>query len=372
MSAPLKIESFQPATGFVRVPIARSERLRGIDSIRFLCALIVVHNHMGNPNPLYFFPDTAFLRALMMFGRVLFFAPAAVIIFFVLSGLCIHYPYRHGEPIEPLSFILKRLVRVALPLALATPFGLAMKLDFQIFNNNILWSLFAEIIYYTLYPTLMRLKTRMGWPRLLGTTFAVSLVLFLLQWDASEYPAFGVWGNWLAGLPCWLLGVRLAECVDDLRQSAWLRRFLLRGSIIAGMSIAIILHFHTRFTNPFVLNLYAILAFFWLREEVAHFKNHKPWQWLESLGKASYSLYLTHLPIIVAVAWKLPIPFGRFRWFGILGSALVGSWVFYWLVEKPCHKLAQMIPKRLRRPRDLSASESRTLSACPDSPAHPT
>jgi peptidoglycan/LPS O-acetylase OafA/YrhL len=71
----------------------KSERIKGFDSLRFVLAAWVVFGHFG------FFPLLGF-NQFSPSGRLAFAvynnivsAPAAVIVFFVISGF-IHHPYR--------------------------------------------------------------------------------------------------------------------------------------------------------------------------------------------------------------------------------------------------------------------------------------
>lgn len=65
-------------------------------------------------------------------------------------------------------------------------------------------------------------------------------------------------------------------------------------------------------------------------------------QWL---GKISFSLYLTHLPIIIALTYL----FGAWNWalVGIVGIplALGVAVLFYRFVESPSHRLAKRVGK---------------------------
>ena len=72
----------------------KSQRVAGLDSIRAICAFWVVMGHIGAP-PLLEGLDEANPIAKVVAGIYgnLWSGPAAVIVFFVISGFCIHYPY---------------------------------------------------------------------------------------------------------------------------------------------------------------------------------------------------------------------------------------------------------------------------------------
>jgi peptidoglycan/LPS O-acetylase OafA/YrhL len=50
------------------------------------------------------------------------FAPCpslpCVIVFFVISGFCIHYPYHKGKPVLLREFLVRRCLRIGIPLSI--------------------------------------------------------------------------------------------------------------------------------------------------------------------------------------------------------------------------------------------------------------
>ncbi len=70
-------------------------KIIGLDSIRFICATWVVFDHLGlfpllqginTSNPIGFVINAAY--------NITVSGLAAVTVFFVISGLCIHYPHK--------------------------------------------------------------------------------------------------------------------------------------------------------------------------------------------------------------------------------------------------------------------------------------
>ena len=80
------------------------KRIRGLDSIRAVCAFWVVMGHFGGP-PITAGIDESHPVSHLVSGIVNNFwnAPAAVIVFFVISGLCIHYPHRDSLTLPSLG-----------------------------------------------------------------------------------------------------------------------------------------------------------------------------------------------------------------------------------------------------------------------------
>ncbi|MFZ5669653.1 MAG: acyltransferase family protein [Pseudomonadota bacterium] len=330
----------QPAAA---APVAR---LVGLDSIRFLCAAIVVFAHTGQP-PLRNGIDTTHpIGRLVDAGLAnIWSSAAAVIVFFVVSGFCIHHAYAERNRIGSLSeYYVRRYVRILIPAIGAILISAAIGLNLSLFEDSILWSIAAEIIYYTIYPALLPLRRRLGsWLPLIGIAFVLAFAVAGSRPHEAEYPMFGLQLNWLLGLPCWLLGCwladlaasgrvwRLASFVWPLRLAAW--------SAMIGCSI---LRYHTPIGYPWTLNLFAILAALWLGAETAYLSRHPPPRWLEWCGRWSYSLYLTHKLTNQAIGWLSPPTLGPvLDWSLRFGLLLLGAYVFYLACEKPAHGLAR-------------------------------
>src|SRR5438046_10115626 len=78
----------------------QARHVAGFDTIRFVCALWVLFGHLG------FLPLVAGIDRTTRVGYLIAGAfanavsgPAAVVVFFVISGFCIHYPFRGGTPV---------------------------------------------------------------------------------------------------------------------------------------------------------------------------------------------------------------------------------------------------------------------------------
>jgi peptidoglycan/LPS O-acetylase OafA/YrhL len=317
-------------------------RIAGLDSIRFLLAFWVLLSHYGLP-PLPFDRSTPvgwFLSA--SYGFTIN-GPAAVIVFFVISGFCIHLPYRNDPPASWPRYYVRRFVRILPPVLAAAVLAHCGGLEMSMLDDSILWSVVCEEIYYAIYPVLRVLIRWLGWPILLTVAFVISVCVTLTDPTAKNYPSYGWYLNWALGLACWLLGCLLAEQSDSLigpisRKSIWSWRF----AVWLGSTICLILRFHSPIGYPHTLNWFAVLAYFWLRQEICYWKTRQPWRLCEWAGRWSYSLYLVHYPVgpflpSPRVFWVLPV-----------------SYAFYLAFEKPSHLLARW----LGRPRELSPPSS--------------
>jgi len=68
-------------------------RIKGLDSIRFLLAFTVLVGHMGLQFPDFSKLNNVYIINFLKLFGLIFNGPAAVIIFFILSGFVIHYPF---------------------------------------------------------------------------------------------------------------------------------------------------------------------------------------------------------------------------------------------------------------------------------------
>jgi peptidoglycan/LPS O-acetylase OafA/YrhL len=110
------------------------------------------------------------------------------------------------------------------------------------------------------------------------------------------------------------------------------------------------LHFKTRIHTPHTMVLFGVLAYLWIRKELAYSKRKAPWSWLVSAGAWSYSLYLIH-PAATTVLANLRLPsFGYLvDWFASYTFILGMCYLFYLTVERPSHAMARRIRVIARR-----------------------
>ena len=255
-------------------------RVAGLDAIRLLCALWVMIGHSGFPLLLTEFSHGR-LRAVDGLLRTLINGPAAVIVFFVISGFCIHFPYREGKGKQSLaSFYTRRLLRITLPYVIAELLAHLAGIDL----GGIAWSLVAEAIYYLFYPLFLQLRVRYGWPRLIIAAYIMAVAVILTRPNAGNYPSFTNALNWVVGMPCWFLGCLLAEQWQKIRVAAPLHLWGWRDGIIVLSFMASVLRWHVphlSIGNPWTLDAFAIPVYFWLGREISYYQTRQPIQWLE-------------------------------------------------------------------------------------------
>jgi peptidoglycan/LPS O-acetylase OafA/YrhL len=326
----------------------KNYRIKGLDTLRFFLALWVVIAH-AKLMPLGVNEATLPGKLITGFYNNLFSGQAAVIVFFVISGFCIHYPFRHATKISLLPYFARRHTRIWMPIAVAVLFGWRLNVEFSFFTDSILWSLVCEEIYYLIYPALLQLKNKFTWKPVLIAAYIAAACVFLTNPGGGNYPSYGWTMNWILGLPCWLLGCLLAENTDRLRElPGEVKIWHWRIAAWALSSFCAVLRFHSPVKYPITLTLFGVFAFFWIRSEIVYYMNRNPNQTFENLGRGSYSIYLAHIigMALFAMLFAAEMP-DMLKLVLRYSFILLVCYVFYILIEKPSHSLARLIGNRL-------------------------
>ncbi|WP_158992204.1 acyltransferase [Mucilaginibacter sp. L196] len=325
--------------------IKRHKWFGGVDSLRFILAFIVLLSHFDNVySTLLINSSNKLLQAIGFFVGNVYDGTEAVIAFFIISGFVIHYPNKNGIP-DLKEFWIRRILRILLPLIAISIIGI-----FQ-HPERLVWSLACELIYYGIYPFL--LKIDISWTKKFLISYTIAII-FILVGAHNDVKAFinqnninyhgyywqlGIFLTWIVGLPCWLLGVLIAENIDRLKNTSYVQVIVLRVSVVllgfAGNVLK--LFYHTSYILS--MNIIALVLYLWIRSEIIYYKTRQPNAVLEKMGKFSYSLYICHpiiyfalLPVLSYNAITYPI---------YLLICIVLSYCFYLAVEKPTHKFAR-------------------------------
>jgi peptidoglycan/LPS O-acetylase OafA/YrhL len=331
-----------------------TDRVSGLDSIRFICALFVFFGHGAGPaipNP---FPDGSFIHlAFRGFLGSIWSGPAAVIVFFVISGFCIHYPFAAPDKRPRLKeFYARRFLRLLVPVVVAVPLSAHVGVHLTLFQDSILWSLVAELIYYLCYPLLRVAQLRLGsWRGIILVSFAGAFAVAASNPSAGDYPSYGPSLNWLLGLPCWLLGCMIAESartaipphVSTIKIWAW------RMGIFSLACFCTALRFKTPIGYPWTLNFFAVAAALWLQREIGFRQRVAPFAFLEWAGLWSYSLYLFHVPAVAFFSKHFPSARGTAPgWVFMVLFVFAICYAFYLIIERPSHLIARRAAHKLR------------------------
>lgn len=327
-------------------------RLVGLDTLRGLCALAVVLGHVNLPDSGGGRIESAFRFLFSIVSN----GPAAVMIFFVISGLCIHLPQAGGRALHVPTFYARRGLRIGAPMGVAwlLAWGTGCLPEF----DGVVWSLICEIIYYALYPVLLLLARRWGWKTVFFSSSVAALLLLASDPSLSEYPSFGVSRTWILGLPIWILGCLLAE---RLRSQAGpvdvLKVWGARSLVFVASAAAVVLRWKLgshAIGYPWSMTVFGLVSWWWLGIELRHLRTSPPPRWLDSIGAASYSLYLSHV-LVIHLGWGILGAHGTTLWFRavLVAASLAAAGLFYLAIERPSHRVASRIDLR-GRPKPLA------------------
>ena len=370
------------------------DRNRGLDGLRGLAALIVVFHHQLLTLPAlanaYVDPRPAGGRGWSWWLtytplHLLWDGTEAVFVFFVLSGYVLTLPVlriRSGP--WWIAYYPRRLVRLYLPSAGAILFALITVVlvhrhahpvnswwvnthatqphglrqgfhDARLVSgtgwlDSPLWSLRYEVMFSALLPLYVYVARRVTMLRALQGLAVLAVVAIGAKRGSGL----------ITYLPMFALGVLMAferERLSALaarisRRTWWL---LLAGALICLNAYWTVFAIspHTRVAgytvgaSRAIAALAAALIVFLVSDwpTARSFAETRPVQWL---GRRSFSLYLTHEPLIIAVAFVLGGHPNIILLLAIcVPGALLLADLFYRLVEGPSHHLSQYVGRTL-------------------------
>ena len=339
-----------------------------IDLVRFIAAAMVVLYHISG-NYARLLPTDGLMSAAAF--RSWLWGQSYVVIFFVVSGFCIHWPYALGKDLLMGEYYARRLIRVLVPLVVCAGVGRVLDLWYWAVplhdSPPLFWSIFAELIYYTLYPALLPTLRNKGVGTLLAGSWMVAAGLIWLSPGRDEMlHGFGNSKTWIIGLPCWLTGVWLAQTLSRpapsrSANSAWFWRFAVLAAAVLPHKADVNLAIYYGWSPgplPFAM-LVAPVCAFWLQSEMrtqggalADLPSA-----IGSAGKAAYSIYLVHMPALQIAAWTGAEGI-RFIVVALVATAAVAT-LFYHLVElTSCRFAAKIASSMSRRDRSVQASST--------------
>jgi peptidoglycan/LPS O-acetylase OafA/YrhL len=291
-----------------------------------------------------------------------------VMLFFVVSGFCIHYSNAGRQtPLDVRRFYRRRFMRIYPPYLAAILLTLAISclllhnfipilfsrrlilknvlmLQGGLGINGALWALPVEMELYLVYPLLLFGTKKMGWAWTLAIVTVVSLTAAGFAWHATSltklhFPLF-----WII----WFSGMILAELWRTDRWPVLRARWLL-VAIGAGIFGHLI-----QPDQQIVMWLpwgacYFIFVWFLLTQIRRLKTNLRSIAWLRFpllLGAMSYSLYLIHSPILslighFALGQQGDLPSNFFISLGLGSLCLLPAAGFYLMVERPSHRFAR-------------------------------
>lgn len=339
-----------------------------LDGVRFLCALWVVFYHLGAP-PIFRLASqfsegkTAEIFTLLQRGfGVTFNGTAAVVAFFLISGFCIHYPYAAGKTLRIPAFYLARASRIGIPIlavslvAAALPGGLHAL-------GSVIWSLYAELIYYALYPLLLNSFKKFGIDKVIATSFIAAILLSMVPENKGGYLwSYGISLTWLLCLPMWLLGCKIAELLSSpnplpIAQGA-LPLLFARLGVVAMGAIAGVLAFMHWVTLKHSMLFFSLPCAVWLFMEFRQSETNNAYRFFSKMGSACFSIYLSHTLAPIAIGLVLGVNKSQLSWPVVMASVTVGSLACYWLLEEPSHRLSKRLSRIGRRDEEIVPADT--------------
>lgn len=331
--------------------VGRSNLVYGLDSLRFFTAMWVAFSHGANfPIASYAKPDGITGKILFLISKTMFNGTAAVAVFFVISGFLIHGSNIKKERIEVSNFLIRRLVRIILPLTVVMSVAIIAGDKYYIALDDVLWSVYAELIYYLIYPALFTLIRKFSIESVLAFSFVISMVMVIFNYHYVYLWSFGNELTWLFCLPLWLSGCLLAErrdyfTIKSEKIPVMIFRFLailycLLSTVIATHMGSIVIGY------TWTIWFFGAFCIYWLAAEMKFGFARHPGSIFEKFGLAGYSLYLTHKLVLTFVDERMLINSPVLLWLLKVGGILVITWLFYRIVEWPSHKLARTLGRR--------------------------
>ncbi|MFC8681051.1 acyltransferase family protein [Microbacterium ureisolvens] len=368
-------------------------RVVSLDGLRGLAALLVVIHHalltMSGFSAVYWgLPEPWFVTPFAHTPlHVVWAGGEAVLVFFVLSGVVLTLPAAAGRAHRWRAYYPSRLLRLYIPVVAAVTFAVLCALlwprsvgadysewvrahgeqispatvvrDMVLLNgtswlNSPLWSLRWEVVFSLLLPAYVWIAVRFGkrwWPVIGASLCAVSAIGSAVGSDAMRY------------LPYFGLGALIAVNVSAITNSAH-RFFVSRhgpfAEVVLGAIAVLLITFswwgptsagpvgNALRAIPVVGGVVLVVVLALGSPGARRLLSTRA---LTGLGTISFSLYLTHEPIVVSLAVMVPSDRSWVAPLLALPICLVIAWCFWKGVERPAHKLARSVARVADRPK---------------------
>jgi peptidoglycan/LPS O-acetylase OafA/YrhL len=334
--------------------VVNNTEIRKLNSLRGLAALIVVVSHFSNEMKLF--------NGMMGEGAGQF----GVMLFFLLSGFLMSHLYmdRNFEPKAYVGFAIARIGRV-IPLYLVVV--LISFISVQLFSEvivynipdiysvlshlfmlsgvSVLWTIPPEIQFYALFIVLWWLYSKK--PGFLF--FLVGLIIFILFLLDFPRPTgkklgFTIDVSILRSLPYFLSGMMMGLLYSRWKPSVKSHYVVLVLGLIPFLYPKVFESI-TGFEHRTWQDISILLCMSWIFFLVVFFvpDNNRLLanKVGDFLGKISYSLYLLHMPILIAL--KLQISDVEYLFAIFIMLSILVAYASYSLIESPCRKAVRKL-----------------------------
>lgn len=312
--------------------------------------------------------------------------PQVVVVFFILSGFVLTLAPLNKRNFDWLSYVPRRFVRLYVPIVgalllaaaiitfvpqphpsvtngwvnlgyhpLITPrvlFEDATVLFGAPFTiNGPMWSLVPEVLFSLLLPVFVAIILwfrRLWW---------LVLILSIVEYSGQNF----FYPDYLGYLATFMIGCALAAGLDDIRRVASRIDAMKYRTVVWSLLliVAIVLVPFDRTLRALVApgmvsgalglacsstgaTILVVCAISWNRAQAA--LDSRPMSWL---GRTSFSLYLVHMPIVLAVTFLVGDDHFPLVVLIALPACLLMAQVFHFLVERPSIRLSRAVGRRM-------------------------
>ena len=357
-----------------------SDRILIIDFLRGLSCLGVLLYHVRVDLWIGWWRITSYPQEYSSFAKAMAwlsiptpFMGYAVVLFFLISGFCIHYPNTVGNTRPSWkTYLIRRFWRIypAYFAALILTVGISYLClalwgdktwdvskifrvatltqnyppgNGQLLSNPSLWTIPLEIEFYLLYPLAFLFFSSSRISLLWSIAFGISALCIFLSYHEYQWLTFTALFLW----PSWLLGARIAKLYRDKKLNRIKLGYLLSLTCLS-LGISLISRFQNWETWTQYFAWTAFYSFFFIFclshtgfvNRIIGIRITKAVSWI---GKISFSLYLIHFPLFKLFGYlhreifeEKPANF-LFSLFYLFPVILV-AWLFFRLVEDPIHQ----------------------------------
>lgn len=207
-------------------------------------------------------------------------------------------------------------------------------------NWDVLWSLSIEEVFYLGFPIVCLLLRRERLLFVAFILFALSLPIFRANVSGSEIWKEKAYLPGMAAISAGIFGAIVAARVRGASRDRLLPRFL--GRLMEGFGwagVAVVLCFNSwiwhLIKSSALLLLTVSTTLLLIRFYLGPARSFRGLGWLQSCGRLSYEIYLTHMFVVWPIVDLFRFSGGDFKW-GFLWYVpeILCSWGLGWLVAR--------------------------------------